>query len=316
MKIQELVNLFEKGQRRYLLLGDTRAGALIGLDLEGRIYAVLDGEVINRVYPDAILKQSHADQYYNPGGDGFWPAPEGSLYGYFYATGQWRVPPALSSARYRTLSQGQDHATVRAELDLINNAGRGLPVAFEREVSVSGINQGMRLVAQDTIQYLGPEPLAEQTVKLAPWTLAQFDTSPGMEVVFPAVPDASISDFYEPSDALREKEGNLWHVRTEGGQRFQLGLAPDVDWIELRIPKRKLCIRRTAPPIAASLHYTDIADRPPTEAPSDFAVRYSIYNDASDFMEIEAAGPSVSVLTPGLALAHVVITDYRLFAGP
>lgn len=202
---------------------------------------------------------------------------------------------------------------MRAELDLINNVGRGLPVAFERDVSVSGISQGMRLVVQDTIRYLGAEPLAEQIVKLAPWTLAQFDASPGMEVVFPAVPDASISDFYEPSDTLREKEGDLWHVRTEGGQRFQLGLAPDVDWIELRIPQRNLCIRRSAPPLSASLHYTDIADRPLTEAPSNFAVRYSIYNDASDFMEIEAAGPSAPVLTPGLTLAHAVTTDYKVY---
>ena len=311
MKIKELLKLFEQSRRRCLLLGNAQAGALIGLDLEGRIYAFLDSVVLNRANPDALLEQSHADQYHNPGGDGFWPAPEGSRYGYFYPAGKWRVPPALSSARYRVTAQGDAHATAVAELDLINSAGRGIPVAFERNVAVALAADGIKLVVQDTIRYLGSQALSENEARLAPWTLAQFDTSPGMEVVFPAVPAAAISDFYEPSTELRRKEDGLWRVRTEGGQRFQLGLAPEVEWIELRIPARNLRVRRTTAGIAEPQHYIDVADRPPTQAPSDFAARYSIYNDAGDFMEIEAAGPGAPQLTPGLALTHTVTTDFR-----
>ena len=38
-------DLFEKGRRRCLTVGDADAGVLIGLDLEGRLYAYHDGDV-------------------------------------------------------------------------------------------------------------------------------------------------------------------------------------------------------------------------------------------------------------------------------
>ena len=110
MRIEELVDLFNRARRRCLMLGESGAGVLIGLDLEGRIYAFHDGNVIHRTNPDAVLSQSHAEQYHNPGGDGFWPAPEGSCFGYFYSTGAWRVPPGLTGARYRVLSSEKNAA--------------------------------------------------------------------------------------------------------------------------------------------------------------------------------------------------------------
>ncbi len=76
------------------------AGVIAALDMEGRWFAVLDGEVLNRVNPDAIAGQSTREQYLNPGGDGLWPAPEGTTLGYQYSTGAWRVPPGLCAARY------------------------------------------------------------------------------------------------------------------------------------------------------------------------------------------------------------------------
>ena len=53
---------------------------------------------MNRVNPDAIAGLSTREAYLNPGGDGLWPAPEGTCFGYQYATGDWRVSPGLSSA--------------------------------------------------------------------------------------------------------------------------------------------------------------------------------------------------------------------------
>ena len=310
MTIREWIALFDNGRRRYVQVGTDDAGALIGLDVEGRIYAFHDGRVLHRANPDAVLGTSHADDYLNPGGDGLWPAPEGSMFGYEYATGAWRVPPGLSGARYRVVSQEDNRVVVRAEIDLINDLGIGLPLGFQRDVSVSGESDSLRLVVTDSIEYLGFVSLESAAVRLAPWTLAQFDTSPGMEVVFPAVPAESVCDFYDPSDNLRQVTDDLWHVRTEGGQRFQVGLAPDVEWIELRIPERDLRVRRTARPLAGGPHYIDIADRPPDQPAHDFPCRYSIYNDAGSFMEIEAAGPGADVLAQHATVSHEVVTEF------
>ena len=41
MRIKELVDLFEHGRRQYLLLGDSSAGVLVGLTLEGRLFGTL-----------------------------------------------------------------------------------------------------------------------------------------------------------------------------------------------------------------------------------------------------------------------------------
>ena len=42
-------------------------GVIVALDLEGRWFAVLDGEVLNRVNPEAIAGQSTRERYLNPG---------------------------------------------------------------------------------------------------------------------------------------------------------------------------------------------------------------------------------------------------------
>jgi hypothetical protein len=310
VKIQEWTDLFQQGRRRCVCVGDPDSGALVGLDLEGRVFVFHDGEVIHRTNPDAVLSESHADEYLNPGGDGFWPAPEGSVFGYEYVTGQWRVPPGLSGARFRVLLQEPNRVVVRAEIDLINDKGIGLPLAFQREVAVHCQPRAITLTLVDSIEYLGAAPLDADAVRLAPWTLSQFDTSPGMEVVFPKAPPASIRDFYEPSDERRRLDGDLWHVAIGPGKRFQLGLGPDVDWIELRVPERNLRVRRTNQPIDGGDRYIDIADRAPDQPPSTFAARYSIYNDAGDFMEIEAAGPGAERLASGTVVSHRIVTDF------
>jgi hypothetical protein len=40
MDTEAFIDLFQKGTKRYHLLGDTNNGLLIGLDLEGRLYTI------------------------------------------------------------------------------------------------------------------------------------------------------------------------------------------------------------------------------------------------------------------------------------
>ena len=312
MKCTEVLELCAAGRKRCHLVGTEAAGVVIGLDLEGRLFAVLNGEVMNRVNPKAVLGTSNQDGYLNPGGDGLWPAPEGSCLGYEYAIGRWRVPPGLSGARYWITESTPAATTIRAEIDLINASGLGIPAAFERRVALATAGNSLAMTVVESIEYLGARRLRREECLLAPWTLAQFDCGPGCEVVFPEVAPAGIWDLYDPSnDQRRLGSDRLWHTRTDGGQRYQIGISDAVDWIEYRDPRRGLTVRRSADRLPPALAYIDIADRPPTEQPQmGLGARFSVYSDTAGFMEIEAAGGCPVEIVTGQVLAVTVNTVY------
>ncbi len=299
MHLNELLALFERGRRRCHLIGSESAGIVAGLDLEGRLFAVVDGKVLNRVNPAAFTSQSTRDGFVNPGGDGLWPAPEGTIFGYEYATGAWRVPPGITGARYSVVESAANHALIRAEIDLINSRGLGIPALFERDIQTIGEAGVLTAIITESIAYLGQRSLTRDECMLAPWSLCQFDSGPDCRVVFPAVPDDAIRDLYEPSDSQRERFDLLRATRTDGAMRYQIGLDKRVDWIEYRDPRRRLTVHRTAAPLLEGFDYIDIADSPPTAYPADTGVRFSVYSDPTCFMEIEAAGGSPPELTPG-----------------
>jgi hypothetical protein len=100
LKATDILEAFSKAKKRVHVVGDIDAGVIIALDMEGRLFTVLDGEVLNRVNLEAIVGHSTQKLYLNPGGDGLWPAPEGTSLGYQYSTDVWRVAPGLRTARY------------------------------------------------------------------------------------------------------------------------------------------------------------------------------------------------------------------------
>ncbi len=134
---QELIDLMGQAKRRVHIIGSPENGIITALDLEGRLFAVLNGRVLNRVVPSAILNRSNKTAFLNPGGDALWPAPEGSFYGYEYGTGNWRVPPAITGAVWNVVEQSGNRAVIRAEIDLVNNRQLGIPREFERHIKIS-----------------------------------------------------------------------------------------------------------------------------------------------------------------------------------
>ncbi|MBU4199513.1 MAG: hypothetical protein KKG09_04975 [Verrucomicrobia bacterium] len=310
MHANEFLRLFSQGSRRYHLVGNEQCGLVAGLDLEGRLYALWQGNVLHRVNPAAVLGQSTRECYLNPGGDGLWPAPEGSCLGYHYATGRWCVPPGLSGARYTLVSFAGGQAVIRAEIDLINARGIGVPVVFERRIKLCPADDGLEMQVTEALTYLGPQPLHAAQGLLVPWTLAQFDCGPGCEVVFPACPTGEIVDLYDPSEDQRWSDATLVHTRTEGNRRYQIGLGKKTPWIEFRDPRQGLCVRRTAEPLAKAWRYIDIGDRPVDRKPMKAGARFSVYNATNGFMEIEAAGGCPRRLEPGVTLTLTVHTRF------
>lgn len=313
MKASDLQKAFAKAGKRAALVGDLRAGVLVGFDLEARWFAVFEGEVLSRVNVDAIAGQSTRERYLNPGGDGLWPAPEGTALGYQYAAGPWRVPPGLIASRFHVANIAERSIRVVAEVDLVNNRGLGIPTLFQRRIAVAPRRNGMAVRVLESITYIGRESLRRADCLLAPWSLCQFDCGPGCEVVFPCESKKAVWDLYdEPSDSQRRWEKRQCGTRTDGSQRYQIGIDASVPWIEFRDPRRGLRVRRTAGPLPPDQAYIDIRDAAPDVAPRRRGVRYSVYSDPADFMEIEAAGGCPSVLRPNVEMSVKVVTQFAI----
>ena len=299
MKVIDLVLLLERGKRRYELVGTQQHGTLIALDVEGRLFSVLDGEVVNRVNPEAFRGFSTRSAYLNPGGDGFWPAPEGSRLGYEYSTGSWRVPPSLTNARWQVIEKSENSLLAAAEVDLINSEGRGIPCLFSRRISLEFQAGSMLQKVTESIRYLGRETLSKDQALLAPWSLCQFDCDADCQLLLPPCPASEIWDLYAPeSNCHRNLTPDGWKVAMKTDFRFQLGLSDKVSGLEFCDKRRHFRVQRTAVALAEGFSYIDIADQNPANEHNGRPVRFSAYCDPSGFMEIEAAGGTPTLLTP------------------
>ena len=311
MRASALLQLFTAQHKRAVMIGDDDHGVIAGLDLECRLYPVFHGDVLVRVNPAAICGIGSPAAYLNPGGDGLWPAPEGTTCGYHYATGVWRVPPGLTGARWVAMIDHRQQARLTADIDLVNAQGIGIPLQGERLIEIRAQLDGLSIVVEEAFTYRGTITRNQRECRLAPWTLCQFDCGPGCETVFPDAGPGCVWDLYGPSDQQRRVVDGMWHVRTDGTNRFQLGVSAAVPWIEFHDPSRKLRVRRSAGELPVGHAFIDIADRAAHEIADPRGCRYSIYSDASGFMEIEAAGGMPVSLCPGVRLAVTVTTDYH-----
>ena len=311
MSGNELIYLMQQSHRRVHVIGTPENGIIVGLDLEGRLYAVLHGRVLNRVVPSAILNRSNKKAYLNPGGDGLWPAPEGNCFGYEYSTGKWRVPPAITGAVWEVTKQLENNLVIRAEIDLSNNCQLGIPCEFERQIEIEHSSESLILKINEIIRYIGVKTLDKNEFRLAPWSLCQFDTGNGSKVIMPPPLTEDIRDMYSSSLSHRGLSGDKYIVNTNTDFRFQLGLGENVPWIEY-ISGNDFRVKRYTGTLPPGHKYIDIADTPPEQFPSDHGVKLSIYCDPSGFLEIEACGGCPNTLTQGTELSVNIITEYRL----
>ncbi len=118
MTANDLIKLMHQSHRRIHVTGTPENGIIVALDLEGRLFAAVNGIILNRVVPTAIINRSNKNAFLNPGGDALWPAPEGTCFGYEYGTGRWRVPPSITGAVWEVVEQSERKSVIRAEIDL------------------------------------------------------------------------------------------------------------------------------------------------------------------------------------------------------
>lgn len=308
---KELIDLMLQAKRRIHVIGDAENGIIVALDLEGRLFAVLNGRVLNRVVPPSILNRTNKKSYLNPGGDALWPAPEGSIYGYEYGTGEWRVPPSVTSAVWELVEQQENMAVIRTEIDLINNYQLGIPCEFERRIRIEYRYQTLIQFVTEVIRYIGSRTLSKNEFRLVPWSLCQFDSGQESKVIMLPTFAEDIWDLYDSSLLHRGVSGDSYVVRTKTDFRFQLGLSKRIPWIEF-ISGRDFQVKRYTRPLPFGQKYIDIADIHPKQMLSARGVKLSIYCDPSGFVEIEACGGCPDILMSGTELSVDVITEYQM----
>lgn len=301
MNIEQLVEICSRNGRRPQVISCGDAAVVATPGLEGRLFYAYKGEVVSLFRPESAEKISTSKTgYLNPGGDGFWPAPEGTKFGYEYSTGSWRVPAAIISAQYDLVSLQSDSLEIAAEIDLINNQQLGIPCRFIRKVQVREADNSAIIEQFDAIEYMGCCELAAGTFSIAPWSLSQFTVDKNSIARF-GDPGEKVRDLYQPSGDLLASDGKVVTMKHDDKNRIQLALPEKSAFVELIMPEKNLQITRTSAPLADGLHPVDIADYPP-DADPETPVRYSIYNDPSGFMELETVGGSPDELTPGAIL--------------
>src|SRR5690606_20556850 len=155
MKIETVIRAFKDAKKRFHLVGDYDFGTLVALDIEGRLYSIIDGEVVNRINIESIYNDSYGGRYFNPGGDGLWPAPEGSTLGFNYSSGTWQIPSGIRSARYYVEEFTEKSVVISAEIGLINNMGLGVPSIFRRQITLDKTNRSFVLLVKESITYVG-----------------------------------------------------------------------------------------------------------------------------------------------------------------
>jgi hypothetical protein len=308
----ELINLMHQSHRRVDITGSTDNGIIAALDLEGRIFTVVDGRVLNRVVQAAIVNRTNKNAYHNPGGDALWPAPEGTCFGYEYGTGKWRVPPSITGAVWEIIQKAENKTVIRAEIDLVNNNQIGIPCEFERHIEFKQIGNSLIQNITEIIRYIGVRTLEKSEFSLAPWSLCQFDSGQGCTVIMPPPRARDIWDMYDTSLSKRGISGDNYVVNTKTDFRFQVGLGEKVPWIEY-IKSNDFHVKRFTGTLPPGQNFIDISDTSPDQFPSDKGVKLSIYCDPADFMEIEACGGCPDILLPGNELSVNIITEYIVY---
>lgn len=308
----DLIDLLKKAHRRSHITGTLENGIIAGLDLEGRLFTVINNRVINRVVPSAIINRSDRKGYLNPGGDALWPAPEGTRFGYEYTTDNWRVPPSITGAVWDVVSSSPESVVIRAEIDLINNLMVGIPCEFERHISITFSNNTLIQNVKELIRYIGRKTLVREEFLLAPWSLCQFDSGINCMVIMEPPAPNDIWDMYSLSNSKRRISDDKYVVDTQTDFRFQLGIGKDVKWIQYN-KGEDFSVKRYAGRKDGQMDYIDISDISPELEPSSKGVNLSIYCDPSGFMEIEACGGCPEELYPGTETSVTIITEYQVY---
>ena len=169
------------------------------------------------------------------------------------------MPSAITGAVGEVVEQSENKSVIRAEIDLVNNLQIGIPCEFERNIEIESNEYSLIQKVTEIIRYIGDKTLDKSEFRLAPWSLCQFDSGQGCNVIMPLPLAEDIRDMYDSSLAQRGMSEDKYIVHTKTDFRFQLGLGKNVSWIEY-VSGDVFHVRRYAGTLPPGQRYIDISD--------------------------------------------------------
>ena len=299
-RFDELVGL--KKANGFVYVGGG-ARAVLAPDLGARVFCELNGVCLHRLDMDVV--RSPVQAFNNYGGNNFWPAPEGGVFGFNYNGDEWYVQPAINNEPFVLDAGSGDCAKASKQTCLINRKGVEVSCVMEREFRVvevpepvAGLGSGAAFayVVDDRIRVL--DDVSESDAMVACWTLEQFDAGGGT-VSFAKTgepTDAVNFDFYaDPRSKIEYGKAAVFY-KTDSKLLGQIGIKKScqADYVGFYdLERGLLCVRKIID--QDGLRYFNIADNDQPDGPYSAADNYSIFNGGEEqgFFEVETIGGAI-----------------------
>ena len=250
-------------------IAQTESGRLLfGPDMGARVFCELDGMNLHRL-DMATVRDPH-QAFNNYGGNNFWPAPEGGIFGYNYDGDTWVVQKAINDEPFVMAESSPTHATAVKQTALMNRKKVEVPVTMSRAVRLAEVSTALTgcdlaaslaYVVEDEIAVIAP--VSTDDALIACWTLEQFAASfHTQSFVKVAKPEEAINfDFYaDPRNKINYVE-NGFRYQTDSKQVGQIGIrkAANAEFIGFYDLSRQLVVVRELIEASDDLYF-NIAD--------------------------------------------------------
>ena len=264
--------------------------------LQGRIFASLDGEVLHR-FDAALAEDPSPDDFNNLGGNSLWPAPEGGEFAFNYpADGSpWRVQAGINSAKSHLSGDG---TAMSRTVALENRKGVRSELLHLREVSPRkgfGAEFGLREVvysSRDTLRLTVPLPA--DSFLVAAWSLEQFDLGKNITAFGTLARSAKLNDdFYGDIAANTRYVPGGFVFSLAGVEKLQIGVPENAGctMIGAWLPERELLILRRIVSCGEGRRI-NFADNEQPQGVFSAADAYSVfYGAGAKFFELETLAP-------------------------
>jgi len=174
---------------------------------------------------------------------------------------------------------------------------------------MTSLDDGVAYETTETVQIRGRDTFSPDDLRLALWTLSQYEATNTSVVTYNVPRDNAWIDVYSPVGDALTVDGENATLKVNGRRRFQVILAPPAD--EIALLREGLVVTRTFLD-ASDGDAIDIRDLDPSDPPEDpFPARMSVFNSDEGFLELEAAGTCPKTLAPGTVLSMRVRTTCR-----
>ena len=286
-------------------------------ELQGRVFAELDGRLLHRLDVALAANPSPAE-FNNLGGNSLWPAPEGGPFAFNYPPdgGAWYVQEGINAVPAQPLADGFG---VEKTIRLVNRKGVEGEMCYCRVVTPKETTfapkyglKGLAYRAEDSLTLR--EPLAD--FLLAAWSLEQFDLTPKTFAFGKLAQPRLHGEFYsDPTPHIDWADG-CFRFRFTANERLQVALPETAtpEYVGAIIPETNLLIIRKICDCDQGVRI-DIADNDQPRGPFAECDAYSIfYGPDARFFELETIAP-VQRDAEGRTVGSRLVSETQFYQG-